>query len=656
MNLGDTFFDNLIVSRGRRRSSSTPESAFSWQDALLPPPKADFVAEKSRHSSEVNKSAFGGWRLLPFWLLFLIATTILVGKLYNLQVVHGRKNLTLSEVNRVLSQTIKPERGAIFDRHGEILARNQPGFSVVLNLEDPSVVVNRGSTIANLAKTLSITEDEILERVKKAQEEGKTSVTIKSGVDRDTILKIEANSDLFPGVSTEVEPIRDYVDGEVFSHILGFVGGASKEDLVRLSDLGVYGGDKVGKSNLELLNEQFLRGEPGERLIEVDAFGHQFRTLSEKIAVSGDSLVLTIDASLQKAVFDALSEGIKKSGALGGTAVVQEVQTGEILSLLSLPSFEPNLFSKGISEADYRGLLSNPQKPLFNRAISGAFPPGSTFKLVTAAAALEEGVISPSKTIDDKGSISVGSFVFRGWAPEGLGPVNLISAIAKSSDIYFYTVGGGYGSQPGVGVEKLAEWARRFGLGAKTSVDLTSETSGLVPDKEWKLQNRGETWYIGNTYHMSIGQGDILATPLQLNNLVAAIANGGTLFRPSLLKEVRDNQGSVLKTTAPEILRANIASPETLSLIRQGMRGAASPGGTAYPVYDFKVAVAGKTGTSEVGKGDRTHAWFTCFAPYPSPGSGQAPEIAVTVFLEEGGEGSHDAAPVVRKILEAYFE
>ncbi len=444
--------------------------------------------------------------------------------------------------------------------------------------------------------------------------------------------------------------MRDYVEGKVFAHVLGFVGEASKEDLARLSDLGVRGGDKVGKANLELVDEQFLRGQPGERLIEVDTFGHQFRTLSEKTAVSGNSLVLTIDATLQKAVFDALSEGIEKSKAVGGAAVVQEVQTGEILSLVSLPSFEPNLFSTGISESDYQSLLSNPQKPLFNRAISGSYPPGSTFKLVTATAALEEGVITPSKTIDDKGSISVGSFVFKGWAPGGLGPVNLTTAIAKSSDIYFYTVGGGYGSQPGVGVEKLAEWARRLGLGAETLVDLTRETSGLVPDEAWKLQNRGEPWYIGNTYHMSIGQGDILVTPLQLNNLVAAIANGGTLFRPFLLKEVRDGQGSVLRRTTPEVLRSNVASPETLSLVRQGMRAAASPGGTAYPVYDFKLAVAGKTGTSEVGKGEKTHAWFTCFAPYESP------EIAVTVFLEEGGEGSDDAAPVVRQILEHYFQ
>ena len=628
MDFNETFVDNLVASRGHKTSLRPPED---WQDVFLP-------SARGGPNQPLDETPPPEWRLLPFWLALLFAVGVLAGKLYTLQIAHGRENLLMSDVNRVLSQVVMPERGVILDRKGEVLARNRPGFNVVLSLDEP-LIVNRKSLIASLARVLSIGEDEILERIKKAEEGGKTSVVVKSGVDRDIALKIEANADLFPGVSTEVEPVRDYVDGEVFAHILGFVGEASKEDLERLAGLGVRGGDKVGKSNLELLNEPVLKGKVGERLIEVDAFGHRFRELSEEPAIPGNSVTLTVDAELQKAVFEALSEGVDKSSAPGGAAVVQYVKTGGILALVSLPSFDPNLFSAGISQTDYQALLSDPRRPMFNRAVSGAFPPGSTFKMVTAAAALEEGVITPQTVIDDKGSISVGSFVFRGWELAGLGPVSLITAIAKSSDIYFYTVGGGYGGQSGVGVEKLAEWARRFGLGAETLVDLTSENSGLVPDEAWKLAARGEPWYIGNTYHMSIGQGDVLVTPLQLNNVTAAVANGGTLYKPSLLKN-----------TAPEILRSEIASAETLDWVRRGMRAAASPGGTAYPVYDFKVSVAGKTGTSETGKKDKTHAWFTCFAPYESP------EIAITVFLEEGGEGSDDAAPVVRKILEAYFE
>jgi len=630
MNFNDTFVDNLAVSRRRRASLGPPKD---WRDAFLPSGRSN---QSPNEAPPPGESASGGWRLLPFWLATLFAIGVLTGKLYTLQIAHGRENLLLSNVNRVLSQVVRPERGVILDRNGEVLARNRPGFNVVLNLSDPISSIQY--PVSNLAGALLLSEEEILEKIKEAEKGDETSVTIKGGVDRDTALKIEANANLFPGVSTEVEPVRDYVDGEVFAHILGFVSEASKDDLARLADLAVRGGDKVGKSNLELLNEPVLKGKVGERLIEVDAFGHRFRALSEKPSVPGDSITLTVDAGLQKVVFEALSEGVDKSEARGGAAVVQKVDTGEILALVSLPSFDPGLFSTGISETEYQALLSDPRRPMFNRAISGAFPPGSTFKMVTATAALEEGVITPYTVIDDKGSISVGSFVFRGWALEGLGPVSLIEAIAKSSDIYFYTVGGGYGSQRGVGVEKLAEWSRRFGLGEATSVDLTSENSGLVPNEAWKLEARGEPWYIGNTYHISIGQGDMLVTPLQLNNLVAAIANGGTLYKPFLLRDA-----------APEVLRSEIASAETLDWVRQGMRAAASPGGTAYPVYDFKLPVAGKTGTSEIGEGDETHAWFTCFAPFDEP------EIAVTVFLEEGGEGSDDAAPVVRKILEAYF-
>lgn len=625
MDFNDTFIDSLIVSRKRRTALSTKGRLL---DDMIKPSLAG-----GRESASNSPLADGGWRLLPFWFLLLAATSILIGKLYTLQIAHGRENLLLSDVNRVLSQVVRPERGAIFDRNGEVLARNRPGFNVVLNTEEGL------SSIANLANVLSLSEDEIFKKIESAKEEDKTKVMIKSGVDRGTALKIEANLGLFPGVSTEVEPVREYVDGEVFAHILGFVGEASKDDLVRFRDLGVLGGDKVGKSNLEFLKESVLRGKSGERLIEVDTFGHQFRTLSEEPAVSGDSVTLTIDANLQRAVFEALSGGVSESEAVGGAAVVQKVDTGEVLALVSWPSFDPNLFSVGISTLEYGALLSDPLRPLFNRVVSGAFPPGSTFKMVTATAALEEGVVTPSTLIDDKGSISVGSFVFRGWETSGLGPVNLISAIAKSSDIYFYTVGGGYGEQRGVGIEKLAEWSRRFGLGSATTVDLTSEASGLVPDSAWKLEVRGEPWYIGNTYHMSIGQGDVLVTPLQLNNMTAVVANGGTLFRPFLFGGA-----------SPEILRSSVASSETLDWVRQGMRAAASPGGTAYPVYDFKLPVAGKTGTSEIGKGETTHAWFTCFAPFDEP------EIAVTVFLEEGGAGSDDAAPVARKILESYFQ
>lgn len=623
------FRDNLIVSgRKRRKASLDP---FVWQESLLP----------SRKDFEARVAGNRSWRLLPLTSSLIFVFLLLTARLFNLQVIDGRRHFVEGEGNRILSQIVRPERGVIYDRNSEILARNQPGFSVLFNLADNQAAIKSltlDKTIANLAAVLGISPEEIKQKIAKAKAAGQTEATVKSAVEREKVLKIEANKESFPGVTTVVDPFREYLDGEVFAHLLGFVGEASLEDLKSLADLGVRSGDTVGKTNVERVFEPLLKGVSGERLLEVDAFGHKFAEVSRRESTTGRDLTLSIDARLQKTSFEALQRGVEESSALGGAAVVQEVNTGKILSLVSLPTFNPNLFSKGISESDYQALLSDPARPMFNRALSGSYPPGSTFKIITATAALSEKIITPRTEIDDKGSIAIGSFVYHGWAPEGLGLVNLVTAIAKSSDIYFYTVGGGYGGQAGVGVENLAHWSRLFGLGSETQIDLTAEATGLVPDPVWKLENRDEPWYIGNTYHMSIGQGDLLVTPLQLNNLMAAVANGGTLYRPQLLKGAES-----------EVLRQDFVLGDVLDWVKKGLRAACQPGGTAYPFFDFKVPVAGKTGTSETGKKDKTHAWFTAFAPFDHP------EVAVTVFLEEGGEGSHNAAPVVRRILEHYF-
>jgi penicillin-binding protein 2 len=630
--------EGVVVGGRRRRSSSNTSEAISWQEGLLPSAKGG-LSDLSRAGKSGSGSSFGGWRLLPPALLLVSVILVLVWRLFSLQVIYGRQNFLLSEGNRLLSQVVRPERGVIYDRHHQVLARNQPGFSVFWELGDGDSTLVPSLPFADVAAKISA-----------ATAQQKTRVLLQGGVDRDTVLRLEANRERFPHLLTEVSPVREYLDGALWAHVLGFVGEASLSDLETFADWGMRSGDSVGKTNLERSFQAYLSGSAGEQLLEVDAFGYRFEKLNETPAVPGYNLLTTLDGGLQKAAMNALAEGVEKSGAVGGAVVVQRVSDGEILALVSWPSFDANLFARGISLTDYQKLLDDPRRPLFNRAVSGAFPPGSTFKVVMATAALEEGVITPQTVIDDKGSISVGGRVFKGWAPEGLGPVSLKTAIAKSSDIYFYTVGGGYGGQRGLGVEKIAEWAKHFGLGQETGVALSAETEGLVPDPAWRQETYGEPWYIGHTYNISIGQGDLLVTPLQLNNLVVAIANGGTLFRPRLVKQILAAEGYVLQEFESEILRSSLASPSALVQVREGMRAACQPGGTAYPLFDFKVPVAGKTGTSESGRKDKTHAWFTAFAPF------DAPEIAVTVFLEEGGEGSHDAAPVVRKILEEYFK
>jgi penicillin-binding protein 2 len=642
MNLGASFATNLIGGRRRKRSRATsPSSALNWQDSLLP--KTQIPAQTSAPKRFL--------RLLPFALGSILTLVILTARAFSLQIAHGRENYLLSESNRVVTQKISAERGAIFDRNGEVVARNQPGFSVFWTLEEGANGRPQDlnpNLLGSLAKLLDLDTNELSAKILEAETQGKTRVLLKRGLSRDDALKLEVSRNSFPNIVTEVSPIREYPNGEIWAHVLGFVGEASNDDLLRWEGR-VEPGDTVGKTNLEFFFENYLAGTPGERLLETDAFGHEFRELKKVPSKPGKSLVLTLDAKLQQDVSAALAEGVKKSRAVGGAAVVQNVKSGAILALASWPSFDANLFARGISQKDFEKLTHDPQKPLFNRVVSGAFPPGSTYKPFVATAALEEKVITPITTIDDQGSITVGGRVFHGWAPGGLGVVNLKTAIAKSSDIYFYTVGGGYGNQRGVGAEKIAKWARRFGFDAQTGVNLSAEASGLIPDPAWKLGERGEAWYRGETFNVSIGQGDVLVTPLQLNNAMAAIANGGTLYRPRLVHSILDLDGHVYKELQSEVLRPSVAPASTLDAVKEGLRAVCQPGGTAYPFFDFPIAVAGKTGTSETGKKNRTHAWFTAFAPYDKP------EIAVTVFLEEGGEGSHNAAPVARRIMEAYF-
>lgn len=642
MNLKTLWFENLIIPFSWRnpRKKTDPEEALSWQEGLGPrlisPP---FPGRSSRFHWSPWRSS-GALFLLVFLFLFLFSRTFV------LQVPGGVENRRKSEENRLRLQVIRAPRGIIYDRRGNALAKNSPGFRVVW---DPGrFATPNGSEVATfrsrsknrsvnaatsepdwgkLAQVLDLSLEEVLEKVEGREEQG--PVVLKSKASRDEVLAVETLFSDFPGIKTEVSPVRSYPQSVLFSHILGFVGEAGPEDL--LSGL-------VGKGGLEEEFDLLLRGKEGKRLLEVDVLGRGEKEVAKMEAEMGLPLRTSLDLDLQKVSFEALNWGMERSKATGGVVIAQNPKTGEILALLSLPSFDPNHFVSGITREEFENLSSDPRKPLFNRALSGTYPPGSVFKLVTAAAALEEGIVNPKTLVDCKGAIAIGAFTYRGWMGGGHGEISFVSAIGKSCDIYFYTVGGGYGGQRGVGVEKLAHWARFFGLGEVLGVEQPWEAKGLIPDPAWKLREREEPWYLGNTYHMAIGQGDVLTTPLQISTMVSAIANGGKVLRPTFLFD-----------SEPEVLREGFVSPETLALVREGMKAACTPGGTAYPMFTFPTSCAGKTGTSETGVGEKTHAWFTVFAPYDDP------KIVLTVFLENGGEGSHDAAPVARKILDWYF-
>jgi len=573
-------------------------------------------------------------RVLLLYLLSLFSFFILGTRLIYLALFRGEEYLLAAEGNRIVAETIRPERGVVVDRKGEILATNVPGFRVVAN---PQICLLR-CDLTFLANLLKMKGDSLEVILEDGREANLASVTLKGRISRDVAVRLEANMEKLGGVSVEAVPMRSYPYPYAVAHVLGYVGEISTEELERTSPLGYKLGDWVGKSGMESTYEEYLQGRAGRQVLEKDAAGRVVGELGRRDPQRGNTASTTLDLGLQRYVYRVLEEGVKEAGSSSGAAVVSNVKTGAILSLISYPSFDPGKIDKFLVSKD---------RPLFNRAITGVYPPGSTFKLITGSAGLEEGVINASTVIYDRGSISIGPYIFRGWNPSGLGPLSFVDALAWSSDIYFYTVAGGYGSQPGVGPVKLAEWGRKYGLGEPLGIDLPGEAGGIIPDPEWKRKVKGEAWFAGNTYHMGIGQGDVGLTPLQLNMVTTVIANGGKLLRPYLVSEVRGERGELIFSQEREVRRSGFISQKTLELLKRGMRKSVTVGPT-FTARTSPISITGKTGTAENPFGD-AHAWFTAFAPYNNP------QIAVTVVVESGGEGTYTATPIVRKIMEWWF-
>lgn len=531
-------------------------------------------------------------RFYIFLGFLAIGFLLLVGKLFELQLVFGSKNRALAEGNRIKKEVIPAPRGIIYDRYDKELVRNVPIYRL---------------------ETEENCEDE----------EGCFKF-----ISRDEALNLEAQGEL-DGLRTDIG--RDYLYREALAHVLGYLGEANKEEV----ELGKYQiGDLVGRMGIEEKYDRLLRGQDGGLIYEVDAYGNKIREIGRFEPIPGNDLYLLIDAELSKKTYAAL-EG--KPGAV----VVSKVENNEILALVSSPSFDPNLLSRTEnkdekSQEKIKDLFKDPLKPFFNRAITGVYPPGSTFKIVTATAGIEEGKVDEDTIYNDTGQIQIGEYVYRNWYftqyGKTEGEIDLIMAIKRSTDTFFYKIG------EWVGATRLSEWAYAFGLGKKTGIKIPGEVAGFVPTPKEKQRLKGERWFLGNTYHFAIGQGDLLTTPLQINNLTNVIASGGELCNPSLLEDEEvDCQSLRLKDLS-------------LKLVKEGMKEACSPKGTAFPFFDFKPQVACKTGTAEFGDPEgETHAWLTAFAPFDKP------DIVATALIEKGGEGSDVAAPVVKEIMNYYF-
>ncbi|MBN1470338.1 MAG: penicillin-binding protein 2 [Syntrophaceae bacterium] len=583
-------------------------------------------------------------------VMLLLAVTVLMVRLGYLQIIKGEEFKKKSENNSVRFRLIKPLRGLIMDRNGVVLVDNKPSFDVVYipnkNKANELSVEKLKKLYEN--KAMDFFYDQSLMKNAKPY----LPVILDKNVSMEKIALVETNAINLPGIYVDVSPIRMYLDGEVLAPVTGYTGEISKEEMERSNDKYAYG-DISGKHGLERFFDKYIRGHRGAELVEVNAYGREIKNMGRKDPVSGYNMTLTIDANVQKAAWQAI-EG------RAGSAVAMDPRDGSILAMVSSPSFDPNLFNEGISNELWSQLQSNPYAPLSNKAISGQYPPGSTYKLIVAAAALEEGVITPDSKVFCNGSFTLGNRTYRCWKKGGHGHVNLHQAIVASCDVYFYTVG------KMLGVDKIAEYAKRFGLGELTGIDLPNEKKGLVPTKEWKLNKKKEVWQMGETISIAIGQGFNLVTTLQLANAFGTFANGGTLWRPYLVKQIQSTDGNVYKEFYPVKKGELLLSKETMEILNDALKGVVNePGGTGQNARLSGVEVSGKTGTSQVvglPQNERArrarflrafqkdHALFACYAPSKNP------EIVVAVILENAGGGGAVAAPVARKILSAYFE
>lgn len=578
------------------------------------------------------------------WIVFLF----LIGRLFFLQILQGERFAYLAENNRIRLKKIAGTRGMVFDRNGQLLVDSRPSFDLLFVPEDST---DPEATLRSLARFLGRDEGEFLKLL--AQNKARPpfeEIVVGRDVDWRSVVTVETHQLDLPGVNLRIRPRRSYLLNNMAAHVLGYLGEIGPKQLTNLKIKGYGMGDEVGQFGLERRWEEFLRGRSGGQQVEVDALGRRVRVLHEVEDIPGHSVFLTLDRDLQETAYQAL-EG--REGAI----VAMGVNSGAILALVSTPAFDPNLFARGITPEEWRALVRDRLHPLNNKAIQGQYPPGSTFKIVLAIAALEEGVIQPETRIFDPGYYAVGNRTFRDWKKEGHGWVDLHKAIVESCDVYFYQLG------QRLGVDRIAKYARLLGLGDKTGIALDDEKSGLIPDSEWKRKRFGQPWFPGETPSAAIGQGYVSVTPLQMANLMAAVANGGTLYRPWFVRKVESLDGTVVVDYGPEKLRSLALKESTLKYIRNALRDVVNSGsGTGDRARSNLVEIAGKTGTAQVAEmrggfvkseqlayAIRDHAWFVAYAPAENP------EIAVATLVEHGGHGGSAAAPLAKRVIEKYF-
>jgi len=586
-----------------------------------------------------------GWRITVFKILLIMLFAIYSVKLFSMQILSGKVYLTRAQDISRRTFTIPAQRGEIYDRsYTKQLAMNKDSFAVNIT---PAEVPRGGmeEIVKAVSEIIGIPADEINAKMPKQYLQFFQPVEIAANVPFNAIAALAERKNALPGVSWHSKPVRNYTDSESLSHILGYVGDITRDELTSLYNLGYQQGDVIGKAGIEKQYDEFLKGREGREIRTVDVRGRRI-TGRENVRIPpemGKNLVLTIDSGLQTLVEKALGPRI-------GTALVMRPATGEILAMVSYPWYDPNVFTDGLGSG-YRALVDDPKKPLLNRAIQSSYAPGSTFKIVLSTGIYAEKAFPPEQTILCQGVINFGN---RDWLCHikrpGHGRLNLHNALAQSCNIYYMTAGRDY-----LGPEKIALYAKEYGYGELTEIDLPGEIAGFIPTPQWKDRRFHEKWVAGDTMNMSIGQGYTLLTPIQMANMICMLVNDGKVYKPHVLKEIRDPvTGAVEKSVRPALLHESSLSPEIFEMVRRDMRNVITNGTAQYPLNIKSVQIAGKTGTAEVGFTDRWHSWFTAYAPYDNKDAENA--IVVTVIVEAANNWEWWAPYASALIFQGYFQ
>lgn len=632
-----------------RRDSVDIETHEVFLDTMAKTKQAEMGISEKRFEVKIKERI-----IYAIFGIFFVATLVLFSKTFYLQVVEGKHLLVLSQSNKGKVDLIRPERGIIYDKNLKKLVLNAPAYDLVCDKRN--IYQSSEESIQKMKNIASVLGKDYAEIESQITNSEDPDIVIAQNLSQENLLVLEAKIGEIPDCQIEKNTDRKYAFGPIFSHILGYRSRISKEELEEA--VGYTIDDYIGKDGLERTYESDLRGIPGRMEVIKTALGVRKGNNILSLPIEGNSLVLHIDSNFQKVVYESLEKSIKNIGAKKGAAVALDPRTGAVLALVSYPAYDNNVFNGGVSKIEFDELNNNPNQPFFDRAIASKYPTGSTIKPFLASAALQEKLISPTKIINDEGSITIYSqydpsvtYKFSGVVPHGL--VDMRKAIAVSSNIYFFTIGGGYGDQQGLGPSRIKKYLDLYGWEDKTGIDLPGEFKGFVPGPDWKRQVKNENWWDGDTYNLSIGQSDLQVTPLQVAVAYSAIANKGTLYKPQIVQKIIDTSSGEPKTVQefkPEVIKNNFINPEYLEVVRQGMRdGVQKSYGSSFMLNDLPVAVAGKTGTAETNRDGFFNTWSSNFAPYDNP------EI-VFVATIEGVEGLRSATlPVAHDVLQWYF-